>query len=176
MSNRCGERLPNYLFLLKNDAARFIVESSQSKVSANHFESVPSISLNSVSSGNSDRMLPCSKLYLVQFLHIDWRWPLHYRLFRIDRHPPVFVATRQLALTEAIPVAYAANRQAGKQPDKSGVNGKSDVCRSRKASEGTFLGAATLLFRRPDGLGTGRSQGSRQLRSDGRTRRASKDA
>src|ERR1700726_1198707 len=116
MGNRCGERPPNYLLLSKHDAARFIVESSQSKVSANHFESVPSISVNSGSSRNSGRMLPCSKLYLVQFLRIHWRWPLHYRLFRIDRHPPAFGATRQLALTEAIPVAYAANRQAGKQP------------------------------------------------------------
>jgi hypothetical protein len=106
-------------------------------------------------------MLPCSKLYLVQFLHIHWRWPLHYRPLRIERHPLAFIATRQLALTEAIPVAYAANRQAGKQPDEGGVNGKSDVCRASKASEGTFSGAASLLFRRPDGLNTGRSQGSR---------------
>jgi len=160
MGNRCGERPPIICFF-RSTTARFIVESSQTKVSANHFESVPSISVNSVSSRNSGRVLPCSKLYPVPFLHIHWRWPLHYRLFRIERHPPAFVATRQLALTEAIPVAYAANRQAGKQPDKGGVNGKSDVCRARKASEGMFSGAASLLFRRPDDLSTGRSEGGR---------------
>ena len=160
MGNRCGERPPIICFF-RSTTSRFIVESSQTKVSPNHFESVPPISVNSVSSRNSGRMLLCSKLYLVQFLHIHWRWPLHYRLFRIDRHPPAFVATRQLALTDAIPVAYAANRQAGKQPGKGGVNGKSDVCRASQASGGTFSGAASLLFRRSDGLNAGRSQGRR---------------
>jgi len=54
----------------RSTTSRLIVESSQTKVSPNHFGSVPPISVNSVSSRNRGRMLLCSKLYLVRFLHI----------------------------------------------------------------------------------------------------------